>query len=556
MSGFDEDMEEDDSGGEDSMDHGSVYDDGESVEMSFEESGEAAAGAVTINITTIPTAAPHPASAQPGVVIRPVLKGQLRCENGMIVCQGMWAYVDEHHNDPTKVSEFQFSRADALVAGSEFPRDSSGRYHGWFRVPNFEGPVEEKDLQMIFTPSAERPGDYTIAGKGSNRFGSFILNGSLDAQLNLRVVREYVHVAAPSRPRHKKTHQPGDAPPRESTGRVRKTSSLIVFQDDFSGALKGGSLKRKSIDARSCMEILTHMRSLPQAHWFLEPVDPVLYPEYFTLISEPMDFGTILSNLRVNGYATNEAFEAHVRLVFQNALKFNVQRENPVNIAARELQKLFDEMMRSRGLKAARIREKKPGVGGAFGGRTSLSGPSFGSDGSSLLSILATGGEAVPAKPSGGGGGGGGGRSRVKVDPAVREMQQKMKEMEQELSRLRNAAGIRDPEEESRRQPKFAVQTDWDSLALSVGEKKELVERIYALTPECMARVVTIVQEAMSEGDLAALALPASEDDLHYELSLDRVDPYTQQRLLAYVDVRLLFPSSLSLSSSCTPNTH
>ena len=321
----------------------------------------------------------------------------------------MWAYIDEHHNDPTKVSEFQFSRADALTAGSEFPRDSSGWYRGWFRVPNFDAPVEEKDLQMNFTPSAERPGEYMIAGKGSNRFGSFVLDGTLDAQLNLRVVREYVHVAAPPRPRHKKTYQQGEAPPREGTGRVRKTSSLIVYQDDFSGALKGGSGKRKSIDARSCMEIITHMRSLPQAHWFLDPVDPALYPEYFAVISEPMDFGSVLSNLRVNGYATNEAFEAHVRLVFQNALKFNVQRDNAVNIAARELQKLFDEMMRSRGLKAARVREKKPG-GGGFGGRASLSGCSFAPDGSSLLSILATGGEAMmPAKPSGGGDGGGGG---------------------------------------------------------------------------------------------------------------------------------------------------
>ena len=114
-----------------------------------------------------------------------------------------------------------------------------------------------------------------------------------------------------------------------------------------------------------------------------------------------------------------------------------------------------------------------------------------------------------------------------------------MKEMEQELSRLRNAAGIRYPEDD-KKQAKFAVQTDWESLALSAGDKQDLVARIHALSPECMARVVTIVQEAMSEGDLAAMALPASEDDHHYDLSLDRVDPYTQQRLLAYVEVRVL----------------
>lgn len=481
----------------------------------------------SINSTSIGGVGGSSSQASTDNIIRPVLRGHLTCENAMTICRGVWAYNDAQHdaNDPALVNEFQFRRVEALHSEAVFPRDASGKYLGWFRVPRMDA-VEEKDLHMIFAPLADgTTGNFSIGGTGSNRFGHFTLTGTLDSNNSLRVVREYVHI---SRPRQKKSSHSADAPitPRENTGRVRKASSLLVFQDEFGGGLLKNSAKRKGIDSRGCMDVLLHLKALPQAHWFIEPVNPITYPEYFTIISEPMDFGTILNNLRVQGYTTNEAFESHVKLVFKNAITFNVMRDNPVHIAAKELSKLFDDLMRARGLKTFKSKEKKNVNRGGYANQQINSGMD--------ASGMQRGGQFEEGRKSRSYGPNA--RASQFADPQVQEMHEKMMEMQRELSRLRNVAGVKDPDAVIAVKPRLATQKDWDSIPLSLEAKEQLIERIYALPEANMNRLVQIVQEAMPDGELANL--PSSEDDKHYELSLDKIDAYTQHRLLAYVEVR------------------
>jgi hypothetical protein len=77
-------------------------------------------------------------------------------------------------------------------------------------------------------------------------------------------------------------------------------------------------------------------------------VDPVKLniPDYFTIIKEPMDFSSIRKNLEDNFYLGHEQYAEHMRLVFRNAIAYNVRRDNPVHIAARELSDMFEERYR------------------------------------------------------------------------------------------------------------------------------------------------------------------------------------------------------------------
>lgn len=58
---------------------------------------------------------------------------------------------------------------------------------------------------------------------------------------------------------------------------------------------------------------------------FLVPVDPVKLniPDYFDIIKQPMDLGTIKKQLAANEIRSREEFVEKVRLVFDNAVLYN-----------------------------------------------------------------------------------------------------------------------------------------------------------------------------------------------------------------------------------------
>lgn len=165
---------------------------------------------------------------------------------------------------------------------------------------------------------------------------------------------------------------------REGTGRARKPSSTIKDPDDQITAPKlpmkaaiplapksnlaakavqapvtlikteSGRAQRPPPQMQKCSELLKEMMKMPQAIWFSEPVDPVKMnvPDYPTLIKQPMDFGTVRTNLDNGVYDSPEALADHVRLTFRNAITYNQLRDNPVHVAARELAKRFEEKFR------------------------------------------------------------------------------------------------------------------------------------------------------------------------------------------------------------------
>lgn len=69
---------------------------------------------------------------------------------------------------------------------------------------------------------------------------------------------------------------------------------------------KGIDGQDKNINLRKCRDILKQLMSKPIAAAFNQPVDPVLLniPDYPSIVTSPMDLGTVRSKLRTNQYKT------------------------------------------------------------------------------------------------------------------------------------------------------------------------------------------------------------------------------------------------------------
>lgn len=70
---------------------------------------------------------------------------------------------------------------------------------------------------------------------------------------------------------------------------------------------------------------------------FLHPVDPVALniPNYFEIISHPMDVFTVESKIKNYMYATDEEFNEDLRLIWKNAKIFNSPSTDIYMIAER-----------------------------------------------------------------------------------------------------------------------------------------------------------------------------------------------------------------------------
>eukprot|EP00261_Vitis_vinifera_P036975 XP_019078218.1 PREDICTED: transcription factor GTE9 isoform X7 [Vitis vinifera] len=104
--------------------------------------------------------------------------------------------------------------------------------------------------------------------------------------------------------------------------------------------------KRQKMDRSTtlqCTSILKKLMTHPAGWVFNQPVDPVALniPDYFSIISKPMDLGTIKSKLEKNMYLATEEFAADVRLTFANAMLYNPPSNN-VHQMAKKLNDLFN----------------------------------------------------------------------------------------------------------------------------------------------------------------------------------------------------------------------
>jgi hypothetical protein len=89
---------------------------------------------------------------------------------------------------------------------------------------------------------------------------------------------------------------------------------------------------------RACVHFLRGLQTHEHGWVFSDPVDPVLLnvPDYFEVIQEPMDLGTVEKRLECGEYRFFEDFQVDTLLIFDNALQYN-QNDSEVHTMAKAM---------------------------------------------------------------------------------------------------------------------------------------------------------------------------------------------------------------------------
>uniref|UniRef100_A0A7S2RYW8 Bromo domain-containing protein n=1 Tax=Eucampia antarctica TaxID=49252 RepID=A0A7S2RYW8_9STRA len=130
-------------------------------------------------------------------------------------------------------------------------------------------------------------------------------------------------------------------PTRKESSRQRKLPSRL--EDDNPQAQIARMMEK-------CTQILKFMKEkdIATGAFFGEPVDPVAQciPTYHQVIKNPMDLGTVQTRLDAGEIESPEEFARIVKLIFENAMKFNIDATHVVHLAARDLLILFNQKFR------------------------------------------------------------------------------------------------------------------------------------------------------------------------------------------------------------------
>merc|ERR1711991_168203 len=93
-----------------------------------------------------------------------------------------------------------------------------------------------------------------------------------------------------------------------------------------------------------CLKLCNFLQSKPEAEAFLYPVDwkALNLPDYPQIIKQPMDLGTIESNLKRGVYKEVQEFSRDMRLVWKNAKTYNHEGSG-IYVVAHQLENLFEK---------------------------------------------------------------------------------------------------------------------------------------------------------------------------------------------------------------------
>ncbi|CAK7328257.1 unnamed protein product [Dovyalis caffra] len=134
--------------------------------------------------------------------------------------------------------------------------------------------------------------------------------------------------------------------------KVNPTGQARVWNRGSSGRFKSAKQVSKQsstpittnmILMKQCETLLKRLMSHPHGWIFNHPVDIVKLniPDYYTIIKNPMDLGTIKSKIASGAYSSPLEFMADVRLTFQNAMVYNPQGSDAY-VMADTLSKFFE----------------------------------------------------------------------------------------------------------------------------------------------------------------------------------------------------------------------
>ncbi|CAL5212831.1 unnamed protein product [Lathyrus oleraceus] len=110
------------------------------------------------------------------------------------------------------------------------------------------------------------------------------------------------------------------------------------------GGEMGPGLRMGSKFFKSCSSLLEKLMKHKHGWVFNSPVDVegLGLHDYFTIITHPMDLGTVKTRLNKNWYKSPKEFAEDVRLTFDNAMTYNPEGQD-VHVMAEHLSKVFED---------------------------------------------------------------------------------------------------------------------------------------------------------------------------------------------------------------------
>ncbi|GAB2225268.1 hypothetical protein Droror1_Dr00006059 [Drosera rotundifolia] len=97
---------------------------------------------------------------------------------------------------------------------------------------------------------------------------------------------------------------------------------------------------------KMCKQLLNKLMRNKFCYWFNKPVDVegLRLFDYYDIIKNPMDLGTVKSKLNRDAYSNPDEFAADVRLTFNNAMVYNPEGQE-VHMYAKDLLSKFEAMV-------------------------------------------------------------------------------------------------------------------------------------------------------------------------------------------------------------------
>jgi len=320
--------------------------------------------------------------------------------------------LESHH------SEEAMKKNDGVNGARPFPLDSD-TYKGSFQLKKGGSRYSTiVDTQVVMKFRKNTAGTYNVHGNGINEIGVFDLTGTLIAsgktggQVELyRIYRPELLAQQPMKsPKDSKSKEPGGTdsglpagsnlppmsakhinnmasgsystmlpgPPRAAAVGIALTAvgsgvGLTMSRRESTRLVKVPSrLEDEDPGAQfsrimdKCIVLLRIIREkdVEMGAFFSEPVDPVALgiPTYPQVIKEPMDLRTLHLKMEANEVKSPEEFARLCRLVFENAVMFNVDPTNSVHQAARNLLILFNQKHRDIERQIANLRRDGGGI--------------------------------------------------------------------------------------------------------------------------------------------------------------------------------------------------
>jgi len=140
-----------------------------------------------------------------------------------------------------------------------------------------------------------------------------------------------------------KTKRPPRQQPRPVVPVVPYTPVAATLTPPSGRKRRTGQYLPLSAPLQQCAQIATALMKHPMSPPFNIPVDPIALsiPDYWTIIKEPMDLGTVKSWIDGGAYKDIHEFADDVRLVWRNALTYNAPGSQ-ISIMAQTLADFFE----------------------------------------------------------------------------------------------------------------------------------------------------------------------------------------------------------------------